>query len=302
VKAPLGQVLDFAAYHLDLGAHRIHVCLDEPDPRIRAALLSHPALRVHDCDPAHWRRLGIRRPRKHQVRQSANATHVYGLADDLDWLAHIDVDEFLWPVDGADIARILGSLDSGTLCARLRPVEALAGLGNAFKAMPATAGRAQVLRSLYPRYGQEVRAGFLSHVAGKLIARTGLSEVEFRIHNFRRAGVMNPGGIEFDAVELCHRHVTDWPEWIAAYRYRLEKGAYRAELAPTRPREQGGRTLHELLQEIEAQGGEAGLRGFFDEICADTPRLRHALDKAGLLRIRDLGLADKRRRHFPDFA
>ncbi|MFC3117993.1 hypothetical protein ACFOHS_05975 [Jhaorihella thermophila] len=85
-----------------------------------------------------------------------------------------------------------------------------------------------------------------------------------------------------------------WEDWIAAYRYRLEKGSYRAELAPARPRDQGGMTLHEALRFVEADSGEAGLRAFYDEICAATPEARARLHRAGMLRRCELDLDRKK--------
>ena len=49
---------------------------------------------------------------------------------------------------------------------------------------------------------------------------------------------------------------------------------------------------------IEAEGGEAGLRAFFNEVCADTPELRATLKAKGLLRLADLDLDAKVSRHF----
>ena len=33
IKAPAKDILTFAAYHLDLGAHRVYIYLDAPDTR-----------------------------------------------------------------------------------------------------------------------------------------------------------------------------------------------------------------------------------------------------------------------------
>ena len=57
--------------------------------------------------------------------------------------------------------------------------------------------------------------------------------------------------------------------------------------------------MHELFAMIETEGGEPGLRAFFDEVCADTPSLRAALDAHGLLRHADLDLDAKMLRQFP---
>jgi hypothetical protein len=59
--------------------------------------------------------------------------------------------------------------------------------------------------------------------------------------------------------------------------------------------------MHELLSAIEAEDGEAGLRAFYDELCADSPQLRERLDREGLLRLRDLNLTGLRQKHFPEF-
>lgn len=301
IKAPLPEILDFAAYHLDLGAHRLLLFLDDPQPDTVAVLKAHPRIRVFACDDRHWRRLGIRRPAKHQVRQTANASFAYGRRVQVDWLIHMDVDEFLWPE--ASVADVLDGLPDETLCARVRPMEQIASDAAAFKAfIPPGPDREATVARLYPTYGAWVKGGFLSHVAGKLLVRTGLGPLTVRIHNVFRGDEMNPGETELDRIALCHAHAGNWDQWIAAYRYRLEQGAYRAELAPARPREKGGLTLHEALNLIEAEAGEAGLRAFFDEIAVATPEARARLEHEGLLRLCDLRLGEKRRKHFPNFS
>ena len=295
------DVLNFAAYHIEMGAHRLFLYLDAPNPAAHAALKAHPKVRVFTCDDAHWRRLGINRPVKHQVRQAANATDAYRRKGaEVDWLMHMDVDEFLWP--DRPLAEILEALPEAALCARIRPAEALAGDGTLFKGfIPAGPDRAATVARLYPRFGAHVKGGFLSHVAGKLFVRTGLEPLEIRIHNVFHGEQMNPGEVALDTTLLLHCHAKSWQDWIAAYRYRLSHGSYRAELAPARPRDAGGLTLHEMLTGIEAAEGEAGLRAFYDELCTASPTLRQMLEAEGLLHRCDLRLAPKRRKQFPIF-
>ncbi|MFC6687353.1 glycosyltransferase family 2 protein [Jhaorihella thermophila] len=301
IKAPLRDILGFAAHHLELGAHRLLIFLDDPAPATVAALKAHPRIRVFACDDAHWRRLGVKRPAKHQARQTANATFAYGRKVQLDWIIHIDVDEFLWPE--TSVADRLAALDEDVLCARVRPMEQIAGDGNDFKAfIPPGPGRAETVRRLYPTFGDFVKGGFMSHVQGKVFVRTGLGRLTVKIHNVFRGDETNPGQVELRDIALAHAHAKSWEDWIAAYRYRLEKGSYRAELAPARPRDQGGMTLHEALRFVEADSGEAGLRAFYDEICAATPEARARLHRAGMLRRCELDLDRKIRRQFPDFA
>lgn len=299
ILAPADEILRFAAYHLEAGAHRLYLYLDAENPAAYDALKAHPKIRVTTCDAAHWQRVAGRRPVKHQVRQTANATHAYGRAGDVGWLIHMDVDEFL--VADTPVAQILGAQPPEVQTARTRPIEALAGDGTAFKGfIPNGPQRAATVGALYPTYGQYVKGGFLSHVAGKLFVRTGMTDVTVKIHNAFQGEVMNPGQVELPQIELAHCHAKTWEDWIAAYRYRLDKGSYRAELGPAQPRERGGLSLHELFGMIEAEDGTAGLRAFYDEVCADTPDLRARLDAHGLLRHVTLDLAAKRTRHFPE--
>lgn len=298
IKAPTDDILAFVAYHLELGAHRLYIYLDDSNPTAYARLKAHPKIRATKCDDKHWRKLTGKRPVKHQVRQTANATHAYARRVEIDWLVHMDVDEFLWPDNG--LSDCLDALDRQVKCARVRPMEQLSGDGTAFKAfIPNGPERQAIVARLYPQFGRHVKGGFLSHVAGKLFVRTGQDDLTVKIHNVFQGDVMNPGEAELGTVALCHAHAKSWEQWIAAYRFRLERGSYRADLAPNRPRNQGGVSMHELFQRIETEAGEAGLRAFHDELCADTPQLRARLADANALRLCDLQLDAKHQKHFP---
>lgn len=303
IKAPVRDVLNFAAWHLDLGAHRLFLHLDEPDARTFDLLKAHPRIRPVVTDDAYWSARGKPRPRKHQPRQTFNATATYARRTDVDWLAHVDVDEFLIPE--TSVERCLAALPPTCQTARMRPMEALAAGGDAekdrhFKTLILDRPRRRaVTAEVWPTYGRYLNGGFLSHVAGKIFVRTGLPDPDFRIHNIYSGGVENPGQTELDGIALAHLHATDWDEWIAQYRYRHERGSYRAELKPDVPREQGGVTLHELFATLEAEDGIAGLRHFFEEVCAASPDHLGRLEPAGILRRVPLPLDEVREKHFP---
>ncbi|NKX36835.1 glycosyltransferase family 2 protein [Rhodobacteraceae bacterium R_SAG4] len=301
LKADAQEILNFAAWHLEQGAHRLFLYLDAPCPEALPHLENHPYIRVIETTEAHWQKRRSRVPVKHQVRQSLNATRAYRRqARDLDWLIHIDVDEFLWST--SPIKTQLASLTDDTICARVRPLELLAGSNDQFKArVPQGSSASATSARLYPRFGGYLKGGFVSHIQGKVFVRCGLSDVELRIHNVFVDGVENPAQTELDDMGLCHFHASDWEHWLNHYRYRLQKGSYRADLRPAQPRETGGVTLHELLSSLESEEGESGLRAFFDEVCADSPDLRQKLTTEGLLRQRSLPLAQLRRKHFPEF-
>lgn len=305
IKAPVRALLEFAAHHLDLGAHRIFIYFDDDNRAGFDILKAHPKLRPVLTDDAYWRGLGMKRRVKHQSRQFENARHAYGRAGDVDWLAHIDVDEFLCP--SRPLAAQLADLPAACLCARVRPVEALAAVGAeqplyAKACAQDRATRQRQTETLYPDYGAHLNGGFLSHVAGKMLYRTGIPDLKVNIHNVfvgSNPEQQNPGQVELTETELLHCHAKSWEAFLAAFHYRLEKGSYRAELKPNRPQDMGGLTLHEMFNALHDSDGEAGLRHFYDQVCTATPAHLTALDGMGLLRRPALDLAAAVARHFP---
>ncbi|EEE38849.1 hypothetical protein RKLH11_2695 [Rhodobacteraceae bacterium KLH11] len=296
-RAPLDDILRFAAHHIDLGVDRLHVFLDEPNRRAVRVLRRHPKIEIRVCNGEFWQRRGIERPEKHQVRQSHNATFIYRQTD-LDWLAHIDIDEFLWP--HAPVKNVLADIPSDTLAARIRPMEALCGGEDMYKAyIPSGPERAALVETLYPNFGGFVLGGFLSHVQGKIFVRSGLKYLKDRIHNVYQSNVIVPARLEIPQIELCHRHAPDWEHWLAHYRFRLERGSYQPGMSPNAPRHMGGLNMHELLSWIEAEQGEVGLRAFYDELSGADPNVQARLKDQGLLRHRPLNLGEKVTKHFP---
>ncbi len=304
VKATTTETLRFAAHHLDAGAHRVWIYLDEDDAEARAALKAHPKCRAIVCDEAYWKRTEGKRPLKHQVRQSLNATRALKRATNVDWLLHIDVDEFI--VSDQPVATSLARVPEATLTARVRPMEALASKEGASptafkKFIPPGPDRTKIVSRLYPQYATYLKGGFLSHVAGKIFTRTGQPDVNLRIHNALRDKELNTDEVDLDDLKLAHVHATDWTAWRTRFAYRHEKGAYRAELAPVRPAAQGGVTLHAYFESLLENEGEEGLRSFFDTVCADSDELRSRLAAEDLLERHDLELDAKLHQHFPQF-
>ena len=305
IKAPARDILNFAAYHLELGAHRVFVYLDEDCPEARAALKAHPKARVTVTDEGYWARRGGR-PDKHQPRQSANATHCVTRKPGVDWLAHIDVDEFLWP--DKPIEKQLLDLPDGTRSARVHPVEALApdpadpppegqiwAKGHARQQGP----RRSQTNEIYPTFGDHLNGGFLSHVAGKIFVRTGIENTSLRIHNafFDRTQDRDPPRLE--DTKLVHLHAPDWAHWLALYRFRMAQGSYRESLKPAPMPDGLGLNMHALFSMLEEEGGETALRAFYDEVCTATPALRERLANHGHLHAIRLELDTKRMKHFP---
>ena len=73
IKAPTTDTLNFAAHYLDLGAHRVHIYLDEDDRTARSALKRHPKCRVILTDDDYWKRRRRDKGRPRRASTSANA-------------------------------------------------------------------------------------------------------------------------------------------------------------------------------------------------------------------------------------
>ncbi len=311
IKAPAQDILNFAAHYLDLGAHRVFVYLDEDNPEARTALKRHPKCRVILTDENYWkrRRRAKGRPGGHQHRQVLNATHCYSRDPQVDWLFHTDVDEFLQPL--SPLPAQLAAIPPGVLSARVRPIEAM----QPDPAHPPPPGqiwckgfdpilrvRREQTATLYPRYGEHLNGGFLSHVAGKVFVRTGRQDITLRIHSafVGKARDFNPFDL-FDC-QLVHLHAPSWDDWQARFRYRLNHGSYRPDLDANARHSETALTMHQLFSMLEAEGGEDALRAFYEEVCIATPGLRAQLQDLGHLHAVTLDLDATRARHFPNFA
>ncbi|SHH25368.1 glycosyltransferase family 2 protein [Marivita hallyeonensis] len=279
--APLLDVARFVAYHIDLGARRIYLFLDTPDTDVIALLGENPKVRLTVCDAAYWRQLGKDRPDTHQVRQSFNATHALRQAEgDVDWLGHIDIDEFI--LSDKKLSTTLKSVADDAAAIRLFPAEALASkvpgaMPTHFKLRPASDNAAQALHDAYPTFGSYLRGGFLSHTAGKIFVRTGLGEVRLKIHRVRFHGQDVSNVAQVENVHVGHLHAPDWESFMAKLAFRREKGSYRIQ--PDEPMKSVGR----LLSWLHEEEGDEGLRMFFDEMCLDSSDLRARLKRNDLL-------------------
>ncbi|WP_417205120.1 glycosyltransferase family 2 protein [Antarctobacter sp.] len=284
VKAPLPQIARFAAHHLDLGAHVLHLYLDAPDPEAATLLSRHPRIHVTQCDDSYWQASGRARPEAHQLRQAFNATRTLrASADVLDWLGHIDHDEFLIP--NRPLSQILSGVAPDIALARVPPAEALAredGTPCHFKLTHKQAGvKKSQLQDIYPTFGLHLYGGFLSHTGGKVFARPGIPDTRLGIHTLKYKGEDATNRTKPDGLYLAHFHAPDWAHFHSHLTFRRERGSYRANDA--RPEMGQGA----LLAYLEQEEGEAGLRAFFGEICADTPVLRARLAAHGMLLTHD---------------
>jgi hypothetical protein len=122
-----------------------------------------------------------------------------------------------------------------------------------------------------------LNAGFLSHTVGKVMARTQIPNTRLNIHSQRRNGTRINDVTRAEGVYLAHFHSTNWDQFRKHLEFRITKGSYRSN------RDGQDLSIAEMLRFVQDEEGETGLWLFFDEVCADTPRLRDALSQHNML-------------------
>ncbi|MYM56012.1 glycosyltransferase family 2 protein [Thalassovita mangrovi] len=291
IKAPLDRILRFAAHHLDLGAHRVHIYLDDPDPVTVEVLSLHPRIAVTACGATYWAAQKRGRMDNHRMRQVWVATEAYN-STDCHWLAHIDVDEFLLPQDR--MADHLARVDADKIALHLPPAEQLAGQGDeAFKLAPRAAGRpASVLQDIYPTFGMHLRGGFISHIEGKLFVRTGIEGLRFGIHAIHWQGAPVTNIQSMPGVYLGHAHAPTFDGFIADLDFRMSDGSYR------KTEDEDKFRFSDVVDFLIENEGEEGLKMFYQEVCTLTPELARKLGENGMLVEYPLRLEEKTSRVF----
>ncbi|MGI3168152.1 glycosyltransferase family 2 protein [Pseudooceanicola sp. C21-150M6] len=293
VRGDSRDIAQFVAWHLDLGARRVTLFLDDPEPG-QAEVLARPEVTIHICDTAFWARRG-KRPPAHQTRQIRNATEGWRQAE-TDWLLHIDMDEFLLPP--APVTDCLALVPEGCAVVHLPPVEQLSGAEGMFKRTARAAGQHKsVLEEVYPTFGAYLRGGFLSHLEGKIFLRAGMgvpqAPVRFGIHRAFFEGAVISNSVHLADLPLGHAHAPDWQKFQKHLSFRRSKGSYRNL-------EQSGFRLAELLDFLDKNEGDAGIESLFREVCEASPALLQRLRERNMLFTYALDRAAALQRWYPD--
>ncbi len=285
VKAPLPQVLAFVAHHLGLGAQRVWLFFDDPDDPAAAAVEGLSGVRVVRCDDGHWRKNGTgkgekTRPEAHQVRQSQNVGAVYRRTT-LDWLVHLDIDEFIWP--SRPIPEVLAEAPADAPALRMAPWEALHDpalpddifTAHAFRRALKGPEFAALKDDVFGPYAEMLDQGAVSHAAGKCFFRAGVEGLSPRIHTAMIKGERLILRAVMADVALLHFHAQDRADWIARLPFRATKGAYRA---------------NPPFFVWYSLTGPTGVEDFYNHVQMATPDMLNRLRRAGALIEADLGL------------
>lgn len=263
-REPEVLVLTHLAWHLAGGASRIHLFLDDPEDPVAGPAAALPGVTVTRCDRAFWAGHATgRRPDQIVARQIHCATLAYRLGS-VDWLLHMDADEFL--LQRTPLARELARLarHPGALVVPVRervytrpdPAHLFEGpFRRPLSGYERDHPLPFPLREMAP-------AGMLGHSLGKSVTRRGL-DVALHPHFARPSGGGPPEAVprrpctgsvllHFDG--LTPRH------WLAKQLERLPK------LAASGPGWLGPHRRAQLAA-LEACGGDpARLRALHDRL------------------------------------
>ena len=180
VDEPAALVLAFALHHLELGAARIHLFLDGPNPQAEDALRDLPQVQLVVCDAAHWASSVRRRnPKLHTGRQLVNANVAYAQTRS-DWLLHCDCDEFVR--DGAALTEELSATGPNRVYLKLPVAERVYPPDAPPDATDPFDGIFRFPLSDFDTLGSQIygdlalflKDGVTGHRAGKAVVRTGL--------------------------------------------------------------------------------------------------------------------------------
>ena len=178
-------------WHLATGAAAVFVFLDDPLDPVAARLSAIAGCHVHRCDDAYWatRRPTKGRPPSQMRRQTINANFAQNRCD-LDWLFHIDADEFIW--QGGTLSDELSKHDDPMtelnlpVLERVFPDAPQGGLFNGMFRATSDLSDAEALDA-FGAFAGMMKRGQYSHGAGKSGVCVGAG-LRLGVHNATRTG------------------------------------------------------------------------------------------------------------------
>ncbi|MBY6151803.1 glycosyltransferase family 2 protein [Vannielia litorea] len=302
VREPAELVLAFVAHHLELGARKIFIYLDDPDDPVRPMLKQTGRVKAIRCNDAYWNRVnGERgRPENQNARQAINATQAYRQAK-VDYLLHLDADEFLHMARpfGEEVAR----LEEEDVWLRIPAVERCWLAGDRSEHIFSGVFRHPIKQA--PRiarriYGDKVAPFLANGLAGsshgKPLVRTG-HKVQVQVHAAKLPGKNNGWAPHKKATGLHVLHFDGLTplHWAAKTLRYAEQGD-----------EAIGNLLHDerALQVRHVRDNITNmpdLLRFFRMITGLTPDQARALTEHGRLSAMKIDPEAAMRRAFPDF-
>lgn len=282
IKAPEEQVLAFIAYHLSLGAKHLWLYFDDPDDPVFARVAKLPRVTAKRCTPWYWALRGGRDDRiiYRQIRNAKDAQRKCRL----DWLGHVDVDEFLYAP--RPVAEVLAEMPATVPNLLMEPFEAMHSLDlpdDIFTARhfrgPLMDVHSTLRPAIFGRMAAVLAKGSLSHVLGKSFCRPRAPGMAIALHGVTQNKKKLRTSFHPD-LRLLHFHAQDPEAWLKALPFRLTLGAYNFDEE---------RDLQTFLSSADPDA----LRDFYAETMTLTPEKIALLQAHDRLITADLGLRAK---------
>ncbi|MCO6383249.1 glycosyltransferase family 2 protein [Oceanicola sp. 502str15] len=301
VREPAELVLAFVAHHLDLGAFKVIIYLDDPEDPLRPILRAKAGVNVICCDDAYWDKVnkGRGRPPNQNVRQAINATTAYKKAR-ADYLLHLDADEFLHMA--RPFAEEVARLEEEDVWLRIPAVERCWLAGDRSEHIFSGVFRHPIKQA--PRitrriYGDEVAPYLANGLAGashgKPLVRTG-HKVQVQVHAAKLPGKNNGWAPHKKATGLHVLHFDGLTplHWAAKTLRYAEQGD---EAIGRLLHEERARQVRHVRDNISSM---PELLRFFRTITGLTPDQARALTEHGRLSAMKIDPEAAMRRAFPD--
>lgn len=292
---PAPLVMTFVAACFARGATEMRLYLDTPQPELEAVLVGLPGCVLIRCDAAYWRAAHEGRPWAPSDRQRYNLQRAYE-ASQLEWLLHIDADEFLSA--SGDVAVALAGLPASCLVAQVAVAERvyLATpdpdyiFDGVFRLPNPPPVQAQV-DAIDGPVAQFLRQGMTSYPSSKAFFRTGRG-LQADVHSARNVSVAEVGMLH--GWRLFHFDGLTMQSWIHKKQRTLaQQPGWQAFAAARRA---------QLAAITAADATQGGLEALYLSIKQLNPERAAALRGLDLITPGDLDLRGDLARVFPGLA
>lgn len=295
VSEPTPLIISFVAACFARGAAKVHLYLDTPQPAVESILAAVPGCVLVRCNAAYWRAAPEGRPWAPSDRQRYNLQRAYD-ASQVDWLLHIDSDEFLSA--SGDVAAALAALPVSCLVASvavaervyLAPPDPANIFDGVFRRPNPPPLQAQV-DAIDGAVAQFLRQGMTSYPSSKAFFRTGRG-LQADVHSARNVSAAQVAALS--DWRLFHFDGLTMQSWIRKKRRTVaQQPGWQAFAAARRA---------QLAQIAAADATQGGLEALYLALKQLSPERAAALRALDLITPGDLDLRGDLARVFPGLA
>ena len=208
---------------------RIFLFLDDPATAVTAPFDGDPRIKTIVCDGDYW---CSGRPAKLNDRQLGNLRHAL-LNAGVGWMLNVDLDERV--SCQAFLSETLEGVKSDVLSISLPPMEAV------YEAFPSTrsafrtpwfkpvlaereasqSGASAILFEMHGDLARLTRHGLFGHIRGKYIVRTGVPDLDLRLHAVVSPDPATVTGLRIAGLELLHFDTLTFEDWREKWGLRV---------------------------------------------------------------------------------